>query len=271
MGDFVNTWQSLIGAALGPFLAVILSALGFWLKSIFETKKERKEFLRRIEIGITRSFDDTFKTRMKLQYFASRLRQLIADIQKITDEKHFSLETINYPTIKDIYRDIEAPNFKVRSYYLHNKLLWADSGIKETNETVISFKHDFSELQRKNEMLVILMMQNQSPNPTQQRGVYIENLSSFANAIDEFIKKFMGQGIEIMTQIKIYNEYLRKKHGYWFLWKHEGTRFKYFQNKIDQKKFSRNLDSLEKIDKAIQKEVDNAIRNADVRASKLQL
>lgn len=76
MEEFLNKWQTLIGSALGPFLAVILSAIGFWIKSIIDNKKERKEFLRRIEVGITRSLDDTFKTRIKLQYFVSRLRTL---------------------------------------------------------------------------------------------------------------------------------------------------------------------------------------------------
>jgi len=261
-------WQTLIGSALGPFLAVVLSAVGFWIKSAIESKNERKEFLRRIEIGITRSFDDTFKTRIKLQYFVSRLRSLITDIRAITDNCRFSLESINFPTIRDVYRDTDLPNFKVKSYYLHNKLLWTDAGIKETNETVISLKNDFAELQRKNELHIILMRQNQTPNPAQQRSEYADNLESFANAIDEFITKFMKQGVEIMTQIKIYNEHLRKKYSCWFLWKHEGTKLKYFRNKTEQRNFARNLDSLDRIDKVIQKEVEEAIKDAEDRASK---
>jgi len=269
MEEFINKWQTLIGSALGPFLAVILSAIGFWIKSAVENKKERKEFLRRIEIGTTRSLDDTYKTRQKLQFFVSRLRNLITEIRAVTDPRQFSLESINYPTMRDIYRDIDTPNFKVKSYYLHNKLLWADAGIKETNETVISLKNDFAELQRKNELHIILMRQNQTPNPAQQRAEYATNLESFANAIDDFINRFIKQGIEIMTQIKIYNEHLRKKYGHWFLWKHEGTKLKYFRNKTEQKAFARNLDSLERIDKAIQKEVESAITEAEKRAEKL--
>lgn len=267
--NFLKTWQTLIGAALGPFLAIILSAIGFWIKSIIENKKERKEFLRRVEVGITRSLDDTYKTRKKLLYFVSRLRTLINEIRAVTDSHHFSLETVNYPTMREIYRDIEAPNFKVKSYYLHNKLLWADAGIKETNETVISLKNDFAELQRKNELHIILMRQNANPNPAQQREEYSANLELFANAIDEFVAKFMKQGIEIITQIKIYNDHLRKKHGYRFLWKHEGTKYKYFRNKVEQKKFARNLDSLERIDMVIKAEVDEAIKEAEERAEKL--
>ncbi|OGE03345.1 hypothetical protein A3B21_04270 [Candidatus Uhrbacteria bacterium RIFCSPLOWO2_01_FULL_47_24] len=266
---FLDTWQTLIGAALGPFLAVILSAVGFWIKSIVENKRERKEFLRRIEVGITRSLDDTYKTRQKLLYFVSRLKNLVAEIRAVTDPRQFSLESINYPTVREIYRDIEAPNFKVKSYYLHNKLLWADAGIKETNETVVSLKNDFAELQRKNELHIILMRQNANPNPAQQRVEYSANLELFANAIDDFIARFMKQGIEIMTQIKIYNEHLRRKHSHWFLWKYEGTKFKYFYNKAEQKQFSRNLDSLERIDMVIRTEVEAAIKEAEARAEKL--
>jgi hypothetical protein len=270
MEEFINKWQTLIGSALGPFLAVILSAIGFWIKSAIEEKKERKEFLRRIEISVTRSLDDTYKTRQKLQYFVSRLRTLITEIRAITDSHHFSLESINFPTMRDAYRDIEAPSFKVRSYYLHNKLLWIDAGIKETSETVASLKNDFAELQRKNELHIILMRQNQTPNANLQRTEYANNLESFANAIDDFVTKFIKQGIEIMTQVKIYNDHLRKKHGYWFLWKHEGTKLKYFRDKNEQKDFARNLDSLDRIDKVIQKEVELSIQEAEKRGQKLK-
>ena len=266
---FLDEWQTLVGAAIGPFLAVVLSAIGFWIKSSIDDKRERKEFLRRIEIGITRSLDDTYKTRQKLRYFVSRLRALVTEIRAVTDHRQFSLESINYPTIRDIYRDIDMPNFKVKSYYLHNKLLWADAGIKETNETVVSLKNDFAELQRKNELHIILMRQNQTPNPPQQREEYAANLESFANAINDFINRFIKQGIEIMTQIKIYNEHMRKKHSYWFLWKHEGTKFKYFRNKAEQGAFARNLDSLERIDGAIQKEVGAAIAATEERSKSL--
>ena len=100
MEDFINKWQTLIGSALGPFLAVILSAIGFWIKSVIEEKAEKKEFLRRIEIGVTRSLDDTLKTRQKLRYFVARLRNMITEIKSISDPKHFSLESINFPTIR---------------------------------------------------------------------------------------------------------------------------------------------------------------------------
>jgi len=265
MTEFLLKWQTLIGAFLGPFLL----GLGAWFKGVISKKEERKEYLRRIEISITRSLDDTYKTRQKLQDFVSRLRVLVAQIRTITDQSNFSLETTNYPTIRDVYRDLETPNFKIKSYYLHNKLLWTDSGIKETNETVAGLKNDFVDLLRKNELHIVLMRQNRNPNSAQQRDDYAYNLEGFANSIDEFINKFIKYGIEIMTQVKIYNNHLRKRSGKWFLWKCEGINFRYFRNKIKQKEFSRNLNSLERIDKIIEKEVKSAIQDAEDRAARL--
>lgn len=62
---------------------------------------------------------------------------------------------------------------------------------------------------------------------------------------------------------------LRAQHGFWFWWKQEGTRLKYFRDKATQKAFARNLDSLERIDKAIEKDVKSALEKAAKRAEKL--
>lgn len=266
MEEFINKWQTLVGSALGPFLAVILSAIGFWIKSAIEGKKERKEFLRRIEISTTRSLNDTYTVREQLKRFTLLIKNLAGEAKAETDDKTFFLNRVNFPTIREVYRDTETPSFKVKSYYLHNKLLWIDAGIKEMNETIANLKNDFGDLIRQNEMLVVLMRNN--PNPPNQRRVYADNLESFAKAIEGY-SKHIQQGIEIMTQIKVYNEQMRKRHGYWFWWKHEGTKFKYFRNKTEQKEFARNLDSLERIDKVIQKEVESSIAEAEKRSAKL--
>lgn len=269
MEEFINKWQTLIGAALGAFLAVIGSLITYAIHSANKRRKERKEFLRRIEISITQSLDSTYKMRQQLKQIAQRIKGLAATARTMTGSKTFCLNRVNFPPVREVYRDKEAPYFKVKSYYLHNKLLWIDAGNKEVNEINANFKSDFSDLIRQNELLVTLIKENQNPDPSVQRIAYAENLESFANVIEEYINKHIPQGIEIMAQIKIYNEHLRKKHGYWFLWKHEGTEFKYFRNKTKQKQFARNLDSLERIDKIIQKEVDSLIQETEERSTTL--
>ncbi len=266
MEEFINKWQTLVGSALGPFLAVTLSAVGFWIKSVIESKNERKEFLRRIEISMARSLNDIFTVREQLKWFSQRVKNLATESKSITDDRIFFLNRINFPTTREIYRDIDMPNFKVKSYYLHNKLMWVEAGIKEINETIFNLKNDFEDLIRQNEVLVAVMRNN--PNPQMQREAYERNLESFAKAIDEYVSKSIKQGIEIMTQVKIYNEKMRKRFNYWFWWKQEGTKFKYYHTKTQQKEFSRNLDSLERIDKTIQKEVSSMIAKAEERAEK---
>ena len=265
--NLIEKWQGLIGSALGPFLAVVLSAIGFWIKSVIESKKERKEFLRQIEISMARSLNDTFTAREQLKWFSGRIKDLVAESKSITDDRTFFLNRINFPTTREIYRDIDMPKFKIKSYYLHNKLMWIDAGIKEMNETVSNLKKDFEDVIRQNEVLVAVM--RNSPNPKMQRDAYERNLESFAEAIDKYVSKSIQQGIEIMTQVKIYNEKMRKRYGFWFWGKIEGTRFKYFRTKTKQKEFARNLDSLERIDEIMGSEVESLIKKAEERSKKL--
>ena len=258
----------MIGSALGPFLAVSLSAFGFWIKSILKERKELKEFLRQIEISMARSLNDTFVAREQLKWFLKRVENLITEAQAINDDKTFFLNRINFPTTREIYRDAGMPNFKIKSYYLHNKLMWVDAGVKEMNETVSNLKENFSDLVRQNEVYVAIMRDN--PNPRMQREAYVRNLESFSEAINSYISKNVQQGIEVMLQVKIYNEKMRSRYGSFLRWKHEGTRLKYFNNKREQKEFSRNLDSVERIDRIIQKEVDSALSKAENRSQKLK-
>ena len=72
-----------------------------------------------------------------------------------------------------------------------------------------------------------------------------------------------------MTQIKIYNGYLRKKNSFYFLWKHEGINFKYFRNKTKQNQFARNPNSLDRIDKAIQKTLKATMSDAEEKVTRL--
>jgi hypothetical protein len=82
--SFLYNWQTLIGAALGPFLAVIVSLL-------FQSWRERKEAIRMVEVSITRSINDLYSTRKKLEDFSRRLRVLASDARAITDDRTYFL------------------------------------------------------------------------------------------------------------------------------------------------------------------------------------
>jgi len=261
---FLDRWQTLIGAALGPFLAVILSAVGFLIKSLLENRSVRKENHRRIEIGVTRSLNDVYTIREQLNQFVERLRGLTSEARIIADENEYFLHTINFPTVREVYRDPEASIFKVKSYYLHNNLLFIDAGAKELNEAVRDLKDYFKSLIQKNEMLVAL-----GDRPQHQRQAYADNLDNFASAINDYTTKHIQSGIKMMARIKVYNGLLRKRWGRLTLWKQESTKYKYFKTKDDQKKFARDIGTLERIDSNIEKMVLEEMAKVDKRREKL--
>lgn len=260
--NFLDHWQTLFGSITGPFLAVVVTV---WIADL----KERKEFLRKIEISITRSLLDIYTVREQLVWFSGRIDSLVNEINN-DSTNNFFLVRLNFPSMREIYRNTETLEYKIKSYYLHNKLLWVDVAIKDINSVVSHFKDDFEELTRQNEQLVMLLRMNPSPNPTIQKNTYVNNLINFR---DEMIKRYadkpISQCIQFMTQIKVYNNHLRSKAGAWFHWKHEGVNFRPFLSRDKHKAFANNLKSLDRIDKEIKFEVEKSIAETKKRSDEL--
>ncbi|HUD02492.1 MAG TPA: hypothetical protein VMR46_00525 [Candidatus Paceibacterota bacterium] len=268
MGDFLNKWQTLIGAGLGPFLAVILSAIGFSIKSKLEKNAEIRETMRRIEVGSTAALNDIYFTRAQLRDFAKKIRALSAETRAETRPNAFALDRINCPAFLDVYRDPDIHTLKIRSYYLHNQSLFSDSRIKEMNRILSQLKPDFEDMLRGNETLVALMQSGPNPDPPTQRLAYAQNLEAFADGIEAYANKKMSEPIKALTRIKIYNDRLRKRHwrGYYMWWKMESPSFKFFMPKAERAKL-RTLDSFERIEKIIDSEVEKALKDAEQRSA----
>jgi hypothetical protein len=265
--NFIFRWQDLIGSGLGPFLAIILSGIAFLIKEKRGEMRDRKEAHRRIEIAVARSLNDAYILRAQLSWFASRIKALAAESRAEVAPNVYFLNRINVPSMREIYRDLDMARFKVRSYFIHNKLLFIDAGIKETNEVVAAFKNDFEEIIRQNGMLVALMSEH--PNPLIQRQTYADNLDSYASELERYSKKGVDRGIKIMVQARVYNNLIRGKFGYWIWWKYEGTWMKYFWTKAEQKAFAKSLDSLDTIDAVIEPEVLKEQEKAEERGKKV--
>lgn len=257
--DFLNKWQTMIGSALGPFLAVVLSAIGFWIKSKLAAKEELKESLRRITIGIARSINGLFTTQKQIKTVVKMIDDLVSQIETITDDRTYVLDKVNFPITGEIYRDADAGLAKVKSYYLHNKLLFIDSGLKDLNKVLQNLKEDFEALIRQNQMMAVL------DKPPGQRRAYVQNLKGFADMLRYYAEKGLPIMIKLMMQTSVYNEYLRKRYRR-TIWKYESTRFKYFRNKAQQKSYGRTLASVDRIDAAIEEAVKTELKQAADRA-----
>lgn len=261
--DFLDKWQTMIGSALGPFLAVVLSVVGFWIKSKLAAKEELRESLRRITIGLARSVNNLFTTQKQIRQVIKMIDELVARIEMVTDDNTYVLDRVNFPVTGDIYRDTEAGLAKVKSYYLHNKLLFVDGGLKDLNKTLQNVKEDFTELIRQNQMMAAL------DKPPGQRRAYVQNLKGFAEALKYYSERGLPIMIKLIMQTSVYNERLRKGYRR-TIWKYESTQLKYFRNKKQQRDYGRNLGSIDRIDAVLEESVAKELQSAADRAAFLE-
>jgi hypothetical protein len=226
--------------------------------------------MRRIEIGTTATLNDVFFTRELLLQFRKQVKKLATAARAEKDDRTFFLHRINVPAFLEVYRDPDIHMLKVRSYYIHNQTIFSDSRIKEMNRILGQLKPDFEDVLRQNEMLVALMQSRDKPDPPTQRKAYAENLEAFAAGIENYAAKKLKDPIRALTQIKVYNDMLRKRHwrGYYMWWKMESPRFKFFLPKEERARF-RTLDGVDRIDALIESEVQKVIKAAEERGETL--
>ena len=257
--EFLNKWQTLVGSATGPFLAIILFAIGFWIRSKHIAYKERKNAIRQTEISMARSLNDMYQTREEVVYFIKRLKNTVESIRVINDDTTYMIEEINFPHLKDVFADNTLQILKFKSYYLHNKLLSTDVGINATNQLLKGLKETFMTIISNNKFLIALR-----EKPRSQRNSYSENLDSFAGVIEKDVILSIQNVIKVLMQTKVYNLKLMKNHPF-TIWKHEGRSFKYFRTMQKFRKYGGNLDVLDRLDKKFEKESEKLLEEAEDR------
>lgn len=256
---FLDKWQTLIGAAAGPFLAIILSAIGFWFRSKYVAWKERKEAIRQIEVSIARSMNDMYRTQQELIYFVEMVKKLVSTGQRITDDRTYLIDETNFPHLKEVSSDSSLPILKIKSYYIHNKLLVNDMAISATNHMLSGLKGSYSKILDNNKFLIALRQ-----NPQEQRSTYLENLTGFANTVEGDVLSSITNSLKALMETKLYNLKLMK-HPIFTVWKYEGKSFKFFKDMDELKKYSGNLEALDALDKLFDKDVKQALNKAEER------
>ena len=243
--DFLFRWQNLVGSALGPFLAIILSVLGFYFKGKIQKYYNRKEAVRRAEISFSITLNQIHTIVVQLNDFVLRIKKLITEIEKIDNPNHFSLHETNFPPIINIYFDEELLKMKFKSYYIHNKILIIDTGIRWNNSTIQKIKCIFEKLLKRNEMMA------EKVNPTAQRKDYLENLKGYIEMVDQFLRTLKTQNIKSLVQAKVYNLMLMKKY-YFTIWKYEGASLKYFKNNKKKEKYNGDIAAVDRVDSLLE-------------------
>lgn len=110
--EFIYKWQTLIGSALGPFLAIMLSVIVFFIKGELQKRKDRKESIRVAEIAFSQTFNHITSLIDEVEGFVERVKTIIGEIETITDPKQYALPETNYPPIINIHFDENLPKMK---------------------------------------------------------------------------------------------------------------------------------------------------------------
>jgi len=255
----IQQWQALIGVLLGSFVGALMSLIGFYFRDKFEKARQLKEGRRRVEISVTRTINDMHTVKVNFPIFIKRTEKIIAEIDNaLTDDTKYVLDETNLPFF-DVFLDKTLPDILTKSYYVHNKVLWVDAGVKSVNFELVEMKQNFSTLSRKNEFLVIIKAKQR-----EQKEAYKSNLQDFNRTIrEDFIPKALDVGMKTLMQIKVYNSKMRGRWGWYMRWKYEGVSFKYFKNKKEILNYNQELPCVDRIDALINQEVVEMIRMGD--------
>lgn len=252
--EWLYTWQELVGALVGSSLGIIFAGAGFLIVRWVNIMDERKEALRKIEISNTYSLHTTIEMQERLIYFVKRARTFVQEIRSITSPVDIVFSTINFPSLGAIHLDPSCHTSRIKSYYLHNKLLIMHAGTTNANLILTQFKEDFANIVRMNETLINITSSN--PNPPAQRAAYADNVDAFATEVERFSSE-LHKGMKTMVQIRVYNSHLRKNffRGLLWRWRSEGI-------------FSaKSIDLVDEIDIAIEQEVR---KNQEVAMQRLE-
>lgn len=263
--QFLDTWQTLVGSALGPFFAIFLAVIAYVAKEKWLAYRARKEGLRIVEISTVGTFNDLYDIKYRLLDFVARIRKIANDGKPENDpgfSTSYYIEETNFPPCREISFKKDLVSIRFRSPYLHNQLLFMEAGVKEINNSLKELKENFSAINRKNELIISF-----KASPMNQREAYIPNLEGFAKAIEDFVK-YMDKAIMGITQTNIYNAKIRKQD-YLTRWKYENIDFKYFRNKKEIHEYQMYPTFYDRINLQLEAEVNEKIQKATTKRESL--
>lgn len=260
--QFIDKWQTLIGSALGPFLAITLSVIGFFIKGKLQKRSERKEATRRAEIAFSQTLSHLLVAVSQLEDFIARAKTILEEVRAITDPNFYAIQETNFPATIAIYFDEQLIKMRLKSYYVHNKILITDYLIRSANGNIKQFRYDFERLLDRNER----MATPERMRPPAQRAAFIENFGGFITMIEIFVNSLKTENALSIAEAKVYNLKLMKNH-LWTVWKYEGIALKYFRDKKAMEKYNGSMDAVDRINELMKVEAEKLMQEAQNRVA----
>lgn len=263
---FLQKWQTLIGSALGPFLAIILSALGFLIKGLLQKRSDRKEATRRAEIAFSQTLSHLLVAVSQLEDFITRAKIILEEVRKITDPNFYAIQETNFPATIAIYFDEALIKMRFKSYYIHNKILITDYLVRSANGNIKQFRYDFERLLDRNER----MATPERMRPTAQREAFLENFGGFVTMVETFVNSIKTDNALSIAEAKVFNLKLMKNH-LRTVWKYEGATLKYFRDNKSMEKYNGSMEAVDRINNLMREEAEKLMEEAQYRVAQGEL
>jgi hypothetical protein len=270
--EWLEKWQPLAGSALGPFLAVMFSVVGYWLKKKLDKRKAVKDTLVRISVSSCQTVDSLARLKRMLEDYVRHVRELAADIRNDTDPRMVRMDHPGLPPKFAVYHDMDLPLLSagVRSFYLHNRLIIAKNNAEVLRSNLANLQFDLDNTVKMNNDLISLAKDSNSFTPEYQRRQYSGNLDSYAGAVEKIVELSVNPQLRQEVMVAHYADTIRGKWGKLKRWRFEGRSFKFFKNRQTIENYYRDLSALDRIDEAVKDEVDKALADIGLRSEEIR-
>ena len=252
--DSLYNWQTLVGSTIG-----IILPISFWyLKELYEARKEHKRNLIYLEKYIINSINSIYDTRLTLEEFLDKqLKGLKNDIEA-REENFYSVDYTFFPFVGKDFVDYKILSINTNSGYLDNQIALVLRNLKDLNITISDLQRQFASTINKNDIIAFLKFNS----AFEQKKSYIENLEEFERILK---KTMLDKNIKIIISTLVSARTVLSEFGTMGVIKWRRIfvpiSFRYFKNKKELNKFKK--DAIDRIDEYFKEKIDKEIENLE--------
>lgn len=248
--NILYNWQTLAGSAIG----IILPIMFWYLKGLYEAKKEHKKNLIYLEKYLVNAINSTYDTRRTIEKFLNNQFQKLKKNIETRDDNCYSIDCAFFPFIGTDFIDYKILSINTKSGYLDNKMALVLRNLKDLTASIDDLRRQFTNTVDKNER----MASKKLNSPSVQNDMYKKSLEEFEKELKRvMLDKNIKTAIHTLVSSNIILLEFRKIGVRKWRRKFAGTFLKYFKNKKELNKFKESV--IDRIDEYFKEKIDKEI------------
>ncbi len=257
--NILYNWQTLIGSAIG----IILPIMFWYLKELYESKKDHKKNLIYLEKYLVNAINSVYDTRFTIEKFLNNQFQGLKENIETRGDDCYSIDCAFFPLIGIDFIDYKILSINTRSGYLDNKVALVLRNLKDLHASISDSQRQFTHTVDMNKAMA---SQKLNP-PSVQNNMYKKNLREFEIMLRKIIlDKNIKTAIHTLVSSNIILLEFRKMGAGKWQRKFARVSFKYFKNNKELNKFKENAPK--RIDEYFEEKIDTEIKNLEKNYTK---